>query len=361
MSLQTIIFIVLAGIIALIVSLLYYFKNKKNHNRRNLLFSMLRFFSLFSLLILLIDPQFESTTYITVKPVLAVAIDNSASIKHLDNDERIREVLKDIQQNSSLKGRFDIDFYKFGSDIQPLDSLKFDDDRTDLTNPLSTFDAIYKETYIPLLITDGNATLGADYEYYVASQQQPLYILVAGDTSSYEDVKIDRINVNRYAYLDNEFPVEIISSYSGSAEVEIELNVFSGKKKVFSKTLEFSDSETGKVTNLFLKADQVGVKQYTVQLRPLENEKNITNNEKNFGVEVIDQQAKIAIVYSFVHPDLGALKKSIEKNKLRDVELIDIKDFQPNLVEKNDLLILFEPSRDFGRLYEALEKSNKNR
>ena len=361
MTTQTILFIVLAGIIALAVALFQYFYKGTGYRKCNLLFSTLRFLSLFALLVLLIDPQFESTTYTTVKPVLAVAVDNSASIDYLEEDENVKGALAEIRQNTALNERFDIDYYQFGTDLEKLDSLSFTDSRTDVARPLQTFSSIYKHTYVPLLITDGNTTLGGDYEYLSAAQKQPVYFLAVGDTSTYEDVKIDRVNVNRYAYLNNKFPVEIIASYAGNDEKSTELAAFSGKRKVFSRQLKFSKTESGKVINLYLPAEAVGIRQYTVRLSPIENEKNTANNEKNFGVEVIDQQAKVAVVYSYLHPDLGALKKAITSNKLRDVELIAIEDLQPDKIAAYDMLVLFEPDRAFAKLYETLEKLNKNR
>lgn len=362
MTTQTIFLIILAGIIALSVSLFQYFYKGTGYRKRNLLFSTLRFLSLFALLVLLINPQVESTTYNTVKPVLAVAVDNSASIAFLEENQKVEQTLLDIRQNKALNERFDIDFYRFGTDLKKLDSLSFNDSRTDLANPLKTFHSVYKSDYVPLLITDGNATLGADYEYLSAAyKKQPVYFLAVGDTARYEDIKIERINVNRYAYLNNKFPVEIIASYDGNTEKSTQLTVFSGKRKVFSQQIKFSKTERGQVANFYLPADAVGIRQYKVQLSSLDNEKNTTNNEKNFGVEVIDQQAKVAIVYSYLHPDLGALKKAISSNKLRDVKLLAIEDFQVGDIPDYELLILFEPNRKFSKLYGTLEKLNKNR
>jgi hypothetical protein len=41
---------------------------------------------------------------------------------------------------------------------------------------------------------------------------------------------------------------------------------------------------------------------------------NTYNNSKNFAVEVIDQKTKIALVTAINHPDVAALKRSIESN-----------------------------------------------
>jgi hypothetical protein len=54
--------------------------------------------------------------------------------------------------------------------------------------------------------------------------------------------------------------------------------------------------------------------------------KNTYNNSKNFAVEVIDQKTKIALT-AINHPDVAALKRSIESNAQRTVTIV-----KPNAV-----------------------------
>ena len=46
-----------------------------------------------------------------------------------------------------------------------------------------------------------------------------------------------------------------------------------------------------------------------------------------FSVEVIDEQIKVLILTSILHPDLGVLKKAIESNKQRSATISLINDF----------------------------------
>lgn len=362
MTTQTLLLIILAGIVALAVSVFQYFYKGTSYKKRNMLFSLLRFFSIFSLLLLIIDPQFERTAYETVKPVLAVGVDNSASINYLDQDSLVREIVEELRTDDALTERFDLDFYQFGSAVSPLDELSFSEGQSNIAKPLQSFSSVYKSQYIPLLVTDGNATLGPDYEY-TTSTSSPSFFLVAGDTTTYEDVKIDRINVNRYAYLNNEFPVELLASYDGASSRSSQLQVFRGEQKLFTKELQFTEDAGGQVVNFYLPADQVGIRQYSAQLTALEGEKNTINNTKKFAVEVIDQKADVAIVYSYLHPDIGAFKKAIEGNELREVELFNITDFSkdPQAIAAYDLIIIYEPTAAFSSLYQVLEDENKNR
>src|SRR5690606_36964092 len=93
------------------------------------------------------------------------------------------------------------------------------------------------------------------------------------------------------------------------------------------ETISFSKENNSKILNFYLPANQVGVQSYTAVLEPLENEKNKVNNQKEFAVEVIDQKTNVAIVSDILHPDLGALKKSIEANEQRQVNILSPKDY----------------------------------
>jgi len=89
MSSVTLIYIILAGILALSLALFQYFKYKKSMSKINMLFSFLRFISIFSVLLLLINPKFEQVKLSVEKPNLIIAVDNSNSILHLNQNTKV--------------------------------------------------------------------------------------------------------------------------------------------------------------------------------------------------------------------------------------------------------------------------------
>ena len=129
-----------------------------------------------------------------------------------------------------------------------------------------------------------------------------------GDTITYTDVSIQQLNVNKYAFLKNKFPVECILVYNGHKAIKTRFEVYSGKNLVFSEPVTFSKKNNSKILNFTLPASRIGVISYKATVVPIENEKNRVNNTKSFAVEVIDQKTNVAIVSDFYHPDLGALK-----------------------------------------------------
>jgi len=359
MSSETLIYIILAGILALSLSLFQYLKNKKSMSSLNMLFSFLRFATIFSVLLLLINPKFEQVKLSVEKPNLVIAVDNSNSILHLNQNTKVSSLVNRLTNNNKLKEKFKIQFYTFGEQLIPLDSLKFNQKQTNITNALNQLSQIYKQSISPtILITDGNQTYGNDYTYN--NYKQPIYSIICGDTITYADLKIERLNVNKYAYLKNQFPVEAILTCSGESLTTSRFVVTKGSSIVYSENINFSSVNNSKIINFNLPASSVGVHVYKATLEPLRSEKNTINNSKNFAVEVIDQKTKIALVADFIHPDLGAIKKSIESNEQRFVTIINSNDI---LSQFNDfqLVILYQPNNKFNKIMEILNAENKNR
>ncbi|MFD2828324.1 VWA domain-containing protein [Leeuwenhoekiella polynyae] len=363
MAASTILYIILSGIIALGAAIFFYFYKPQRSKQLKFILSTLRFLTLFSVLILLINPSFKQVTYSTIKPKLSLAIDNSRSMEYLGDTTQIQSVFNSFSENEELNNRFDIDYYSFGRNLKPLTALNFDEGQTDIAKSLKDLNQIYKGIdFTPVIVTDGNSNLGADYRYTAQeNNSNPFYFLAVGDTLVYEDLSLDRINTNKYAYLNNEFPVELITSYTGEFDVNATVSVSQNGRIIHKEQQAFTPENSSQRTNFYLNASSIGVQRYQVTVSGLDNEKNLENNTKNFAVEVIDQRSNVLIVYSVLHPDLGTLKKGIESNQLRAVTLKEISEV--NLTEFNDydLVILFEPEESFSSVYKELNKEHKNR
>ena len=360
MTESSVFYIIIAFITALLLALFQYvFKSKLNTTLKTIL-TALRTASVFGILLLLINPKFETNTYYDQKPTLVIAADNSESIAYLEQNEKLHEVLKKLQTNPEIQKRFNIESYSFSKTLQPIDSLHFINQQSNISSALKQIGEVYANQVAPIvLLSDGNQTYGTDYSFISNFVKQPIYPVILGDSTIYTDLSIKQLNVNRYVFLKNRFPVEIIANYNGLESVNTELKIWSGNSVVFRKPVQFDAEKTSEIISTTLPANSVGVKTYRVELTPLTQEKNIVNNSKNFGVEVIDQKTNIALVSDILHPDLGALKKSIESNEQRSVlilkpsEYLDkIKDFQ--------LVILYQPNNNFNEVLSSVSNENLN-
>lgn len=363
MQIETLLYIILSGIIALLLALFQYLSKKKDRSKLNVLFAFLRFISIFSILLLLINPKFEQLKTYVEKPNLIVAVDNSSSVTHLNQKEKAKKVLRTISNNELLNEKFNVDIYTFGEAFRSYDSVSvsFSEKQTNIDEAFSKLTQIYKKTTSPtIVITDGNQTYGNDYEFIASSYKQPIYPVILGDTATYTDLKIQQLNVNRYAYLKNSFPVETILVYNGNNNVNSRFVVTRGNSIVYSQSINLTKSKNSKTINFTLPASNVGVGTYKATIVPIKSEKNKINNTKNFAIEVINQKTEIAIVSDFYHPDLGTFKKSIESNEQRSVSLLNPNELEGQINEFQ-LVILYQPNNSFAKVIELLQKENKNK
>lgn len=350
----------MAGVIAFALALYMYGYKSKHSLLHRWLFGTLRFFTLFTLFLLLINPKFKSETFIVEKPSLPVLIDKSASITALKQEGVVSQWVENLRSDEALNDKFDVQFYGFGKDISELDTLEFSDKQTNIHKALSISNDLYKNTIAPtILLSDGNQTFGNDYEFTSLGLSQPVYTVILGDSTQYVDVKIEQLNTNKYSFLKNEFPVEAILVYNGKSEVNSRFVIRQEGSILYSENITFSEVSNTKTVALSLPSTKVGLQRYTAIIEPLSDEKNTTNNSKVFGVEVIDQATKVLLVSSIKHPDIGAIKKAIETNEQRQVTIVTP---QEALALLNDyqLVILYQPNINAALIFAEIEKLKKN-
>ena len=321
---------------------------------------VLRFSTLFSILVLIINPKFVSETFTIDKPKLPVVVDNSASVRVLNQVENVNSLIKSLKGNQALNDKFDLSFYSFGSNLRDSDSLTFTKKNTNISRALGSVNELFKNQTAPtLLITDGNQTIGSDYEFTSSELTNEVFPIILGDSITYTDIKIELLNTNRYAFLKNQFPVEVLLVYAGESSINSEFIVQQGNSIIYKEKLSFSLNDNTKTISFTIPALDVGLQKYKAQILPLQDEKNTTNNRKQFAVEVIDQATNVLVISEITHPDLGAFKKAITTNDQRRVtfkrpsEAISIlNDYQ--------IVLLYQPDRNFRGVYSEIAKLKKN-
>lgn len=356
----TILYIILALVASAAIAFFYY--KQSTHTKLRYIFTAIRFLVLFAVGILLINPKLKQNHYSIEKPVLAVAVDNSSSVATIADDSAIKSAVNKLLSNKDLNNKFKVVSYKFSDDVSsttPVD-INFSGNITDISKALTTLDKVYGNTVAPIvLFSDGNQTYGNDYSYMAEIMNQPVYSVVVGDTTQYADLKIAHVNVNRYAFYKNDFPVEVFLNYQGNTNQKAEFKITAGNQVYYQENVSFSAKDLSKKININLPANSIGVLQFKAELSTLPGEKNIANNSRQFAVEVLDERTQVAIVSNFPHPDLGALKKSIETNQQRKVTIGKPSDFA-NSLNDYQLVILYQPNSSFKAIMENLERLEKN-
>jgi len=338
---------ILAVVIAgLIVYYQYYYKQKLSQDSKIL--SLFRFVTFFGILMLLINPVFVQNSTEIIKPNLMLAIDNSESIAHSGSEEIVRQLIDDFKTDGELNKRFDINSFQFGVRLSSDTLLNFEETQSNIYQAVKDINLVSNQKSSPIiLITDGNQTYGQAYAYM--NSKHKVFPVVIGDTIIKSDLEISLVNVNAYATLENKFPVEVYLNYQGKAALETKFEIEKDGVIIHSEKINFSIDRMNHRLEFHLPADQMGMQLYKARLISFEDEDNSLNNSFDFGIEVIDEKTKVAVLYDVLHPDLGMIKRSIESNQQRTVALVPLDDFF-NMDKDFSIFVLYQPNEGFKEI-----------
>lgn len=351
MNTTTIIFILLSLVIAVVFCSYQYFYKNTNVSKLTWLLASLRFVTVFAILLLLINPILTSKTFEAIKTPLPIVVDNSTSVVDLKANATAIELYEKLSSNKDLQEKFDVQSYRFDAEFETATTFDFKGKQTNIEEVAKNLKSIYRNAVFPtILISDGNQTIGNDYVFSFDANKK-VYPMVLGDTTTFLDIKIAQLNVNKYAFHKNKFPVEVFVNYAGTKAIAADFKISQGNTILNTQTVSFSPEKKSAIFNVLLPANQVGLQIFKASITSRESEKNAYNNVKNFAVEVIDQKTNIAIISEINHPDIGALKRAIETNSQRKVTIL-----KPNEIKTlsdYNVLILYQPSSNFKSVFES--------
>lgn len=356
MATQTLLLLLLNFACASGLTYLLYYKLKNDKTQRVL--ALLRFLSFFLIGILLINPELESTETRLETPQLIFAVDNSESIQKLGQPELINAFISDIKTDDELNALYDINFIAFDARLNPLKGpLAFNSNSTNLSQVIDYVNQDKNLNRRIVIMSDGNQTLGEDYEFKSFNENVLSSVLVIGDTATYKDSKIDLVNINDYAYYKNKFPIEVFISQNTRSKTQHQLTIYQNEQKIASQNVSLSADGSKKI-DFIVEAKPVGLNMLKVILEPLNGEKNIRNNEKLVSVEVIDSRSKIALISDIIHPDIGFFKRVLETNKELEFQLLSTD--ESFTILDYDLFILYQPQSSFDQIITHIQQSNSN-
>jgi hypothetical protein len=358
MTLNTTLLIVLSLLVAGILSFFQYYYKAKNKSKLILFLAFLRFSSIFCILLLLINPIIRRNSEEIIKPSLAIAVDNSSSIVALNASETAIKVYTTLVSDKRLLEKFDIQSYRFDSEFQQAEKFDFKGKQTNLDLIASNLKNYNRnKTFPTVIITDGNQTSGNDYVYSFDASNK-VFPIVLGDTTKVLDLKINQLNVNKYAFYKNKFPVEVFLQYSGDKNIAADFSISQGNSVLVRENVTFTASKKTAVIHVLLPANKIGSQVFKARISSKEKEMNTYNNSKNFAVEVMDQKTNIAIISAINHPDIGALKRAIESNAQRNIKVVKPQELKQ--LSDYDVLIMYQPTAAFKAVFEENKSAGVN-
>ncbi len=341
-----IIFCLLAG---LAYAFVLYRKDKKLSEIPSLVINIMaafRFFVITILCFLLLSPLLKTVNRSVEKPVIIIAQDNSESLLATKDSSFYKKEYKQNLQKlmDVLSEKYEVRSYTFADKIKELnsvDSLKFDEKQTDMSSLFDEIETRYSNRNVGAIIvaSDGLYNKGSNPVFTSDKIKIPVYTIALGDTTIKKDVILSKVDHNRLAYLGNEFPMEIVVSAKQLKGKTTTLTVSKNGNTLFSQTINFNSDAFILTIPVLLQAKEVGLQRYNIKLSSVPEEMGVLNNSHDVFIDVLDARQKILILSDAPHPDISALKQSIEANQNYEVESYTIDDFDKPL-KKYNLVIL---------------------
>lgn len=319
---------------------------------------VLRSTSIFLLLLLFLSPILKCSKKKTIDPKTIVLLDNSKSIKNYN------QVLPAhiIEYTDRVKAELNAEPKVFDKDVFSIDSFHQLGNRTNIFSALNTISEIYQDENLKriVLITDGNYNAGNNPIFYENSQLARLDVLLIGDTTQIEDLRVENIEQNPIM-LSGEINIvnAIVSGYNIPNSI-VKVNLLeltnNGNKLIETKSIPSSPNFFSKNIQFKIINPAQGKHHYRVQVVEGSKEKNLRNNYKDFFVDVVDGTKQIEILSNFPHPDISAIKSMLEINKSFKVKLT-LSDGNPNFSDKSDLLILYQIPNNYTNGKQIIDRA----
>lgn len=339
----------------LLFALILYYgsqRNKELSKKVKYVLFALRTLLVACLLFFLLDPFIKRMVNEKEKPIIVVAQDNSSSL--LNNKD---SVFMKGEYLSSLKGlvdklsdKYDVKFYRFADRTELNDTINFKGKETDYSSLFNEIENNYSNRNVGAIVfaSDGLYNKGTNPVYSSDKMKIPVYTVALGDTAIIKDISIKKIGHNQVAYLGNKFPIEITIDARKFSGKETALTITKVGKKLAEQKIKINADAYTQTYSFMLDADKPGVQKFVVNVAALTEEQNKENNYQTFVIEVIDTREKIAIITSAPHPDVAAIKESIESNQNYEVETFLLADFNVS-VKPYSLVILNQVQLSSGQ------------
>ncbi|MCF8295612.1 MAG: hypothetical protein K9I34_06055 [Bacteroidales bacterium] len=341
--------ILLAAVLSAAYTWLFYRSDrKKSHFTSFWLFllSAIRFVAVFILALLLLKPGIERIQQIEEKPIVVFVQDASSSVHEgLDSIQYAAGIAQTLREFSK---EFIVHSYSVGDDLQEqsIDSLAFNQKSSNLSLVAEEIPYLFDGRNVAAVVfsSDGIYNQGNNPDFSFANFPFPLFTMGLGDPVEYPDIRINRLIANRMAFVDNEFPVDIELKGIHLPAHNFKIDVFVNGVKNTDLLYANTESHIVDVLHIKLKATEPGIAKLLVQVSALDDEKNIANNSASVLIEVMDKKQKVLLLANAPHPDITALRQSLESGKQVEVEVAIAGQPIPELADFNLIIMHQLPS-----------------
>ncbi len=366
-------YLLLCFLMAIGLSGLLYYRSKDLPLQSNLqkwALWILRTLVIFLLTALLLSPFLKITNTQLEKPTIVIGQDESLSTKTGFSEATWEQYQNEINALiSELSQDYEVKTLSFGEKV----SEEFDFTASHQVTNISQFLEYVADQYndqnlgAVIMASDGIYNEGKNPIYNQNQLNAPVYSIALGDTLQKKDAKIQRVFHNELAYLGDRFKIQVdVSSFNCKGQnAQLAVYHIEGKnrKKLDSQSIVYQEDDYFNTREFILEANQTGVQRYRLALSPVSGEETADNNYRDIYIDVLDARQKVLFYAASPHPDLSAIKQSLEANKNYEVEITYYGKLTQNLKEY-DLVVFHQlpaQGKPIQNVFPVLNEANIGR
>lgn len=320
-------FLLLCVLAGVLYATALYFRDRsfgEQSVRLNRGLGMLRFIAVTIICILLLSPVIKRTVTQTEQPIVVLAQDNSASVGNEFSEEQRAQYQQDMETlKEQLAEKYTLKTYSFGSTVREGIDHSYNDKATNIAAFMQEMYDLYSNQNLGTIIwaSDGIYNQGSNPVYLGNQLNAPVFSVALGDTIPKKDLVLKKVYNNQITYLGDRFSIQIDVAAINCGSSATKLVVSKGGRRLQEKTIAIDNNDFFTTLELTLEARTSGVQKYTVSLSEVNGEATTANNTKNFYIDVLDARQKILLLAESPHPDLAAMRRTINNNKNYEVDL----------------------------------------
>ena len=309
-------FILLCLLTGALYAFVLYQKKGPWNKKTNYFLAGMRFLLVSILSFLLIGPFIKQIRNTIENPTFVIAVDNSLSVQEVTDSSQLNGYLSRINdiKNSLTENDYQVDVNTFQSkQVDNIEEISFANQSTDLSQLLNEIQNNYEGRKLGgvVLLSDGIFNLGMSPAYKLYNF--PIYSVGLGDTIPKSDINLRTLYYNKITYQGNKFPVVAEITSRGFSGETFEVVISQNNNELDRKKVTINNDEDLFKVEFLLSAESRGMQHYQVEIEPLDKEYSVSNNTQHAYVDIVEGKEKILITALTPHPDIKAIKSSLEK------------------------------------------------
>ena len=293
------------------------------------------------------------------KPVIVLAHDGSSSLLAAGDTAALRSTYQAALNRLSEKlgEDYEVRAFTYGGAVKEGLDFAQVEGRTDI-------DQMFRDVYdrfagpdLGAVIIDGDGIFNTGRDPRLAAERLgvPVYAIALGDTTVRPDLVLRNVDHNRITYLGNEFPVVARVEARHFNGQKTRVSILRDGKELIGKDLVVSGDPAITEIPFMVKADKPGLQRITVRIAEREGETSTDNNEQTIYVDVLDDRRKILVLAQGPHPDVAALRESLNALEGYGTEVAYAATFK-GVPEDYDLIILHQLPSSYAAIQPVLTR-----